>query len=510
MAIEDVLRDKGGAVFNVRAYGASGNYDPNGGAPRPDDTVAFENARNAAAAVGGVVYIPAGSYRITRTVKLGERPKVGGDPNETGLTWIGDAGLRYGAQTLIYVEDTQAREALRVQAPGTTVRGIVLLNFGDSQSTIGIDVRDHWACLFERVTVQGFREAQFRCGATQAERGSFWTRWHNCTIQTTSQPAVMAGQQPVPTEGARGIHSTGNFNNCVVDSCIFVSGDRQYWEAIVLENTEPQESTSTGSVIQNCDFGGGVATGSRHAIVLGDRCQGFSVINNRHESFGLRFLRQATGAQGLWISGNQLGGGDPQDPTKEPYNPYDGPAEMMIRIEGADVEIGPNHLSYATYGIYLETTAQRVMVHPQHIGSGVTIPVQNTSPGAITVLRHGSPGWDVDADVILGRPDRFLRARRVNGQVERLAGIGSGDVVYLGALDAIARTVLRAGGADHLTLEPGKLGVFGAAPAPRPQYTISGSASPRRTLNSGTGTLQEVREVLATLVNDLKSYGLLG
>ncbi|HYW10624.1 MAG TPA: hypothetical protein VE871_01675 [Longimicrobium sp.] len=518
MAIEDVLWDIGGAVFNVKAYGASGEYDPNAdpdlnsslppGTPaQPDDTGAFEQARDDAVAVGGIVFVPAGSYRISRLLELG-------GTGESGLTWQGAASLRYGAQSLVFVTDSEARAALRVTAPSTTIRGIAVLNRGSS--TIGVDVRDHFNCVFERVLVQGFSQSQFRCGATVAGRGSFWGRWRDCTIQTSPQPAESEPQNlPAPTEGAYGIHSTGNFNNCVIDSCIFIAGDLQYWEAIRVENTETPTPTSTGSVIQNCDFGGGVDTGSRHAIVLEDGCQGFSVINNRHESYGLRFLRQADGAQGLWLSGNQLAGGVPQtDPPPEDvltrYNPEVGPAEMLVRIEGADVEIGHNHLSNATYGIYVETGAQRVLVHPQAVGGSVTTPVQNASTGTVTVLQHGSAGWSVDADVILARPDRFLRGRRAGGQVERLVGIGSGDVVYLGAMDAITRTVVRAGGADHLTLETNKLGLFGVAPATRQAYTVSGSALPLRSLNSSTATAQQVREVLATLISDLKSYGLLG
>lgn len=501
-----VYLDEGGAVFNVKAYGAAGNFKP--GINLPNDTPAFEAALSDALAAGGVVLVPAGTYRITGTLGLGARtPPPMPEPgyvNESGVTWVGDAGLRYGNQTLIYADLATPGPAFLVQAPGTTVRGISLANYLGSQATIGIDVRGHWACEFDTVAVQGFPQCQFRCGAPNPQvvpaRGSFFGRWRNCTIQGVGRPASATGAM----DGGRGIYSTGNFNNCIIDGCFFGAGDRQYWEPILIENTEEAGVTSTGSVIQNCDFGGGVRAGSRHSITLGAGCQGFSVINNRLESFGQRFLRHVAGAQGLWVSGNQLTGGDP------PHSEFDKPAEMMIRVEGSDVEVGPNHIAQADAGVYLETTSNRVVVHPQHIGAGVTTPVFNASTGSVTVLSHASPGLEFSSDVVLGAPDRFLRGRRAGGAVERLAGIGSGDVVYLGALDAITRTVVRAGGADHLTLEPGKLGVFGTAPATRPTYTISGSAAARRALNSSTGTAAEVRETLATLISDLKAYGLLG
>jgi hypothetical protein len=57
-----VIQDKGGAVYNLRAYGALGNGDK-------DDTEAI---RNAIAAVpdGGTLYIPTGKFCITDTIHI--------------------------------------------------------------------------------------------------------------------------------------------------------------------------------------------------------------------------------------------------------------------------------------------------------------------------------------------------------------------------------------------------------------------------------------------------------
>lgn len=57
-----ILRDEGGAVFNVKAYGATGNGTTN-------DSPYIQLAINAAvSAGGGVVYIPAGTYLISTTL----------------------------------------------------------------------------------------------------------------------------------------------------------------------------------------------------------------------------------------------------------------------------------------------------------------------------------------------------------------------------------------------------------------------------------------------------------
>jgi hypothetical protein len=62
--IQCVLQDMGGAVYNVKAYGAVGNGTT-------DDTAAFKNAIFAAGAVfAGTVLVPPGQYKIASTLIL--------------------------------------------------------------------------------------------------------------------------------------------------------------------------------------------------------------------------------------------------------------------------------------------------------------------------------------------------------------------------------------------------------------------------------------------------------
>jgi hypothetical protein len=67
------LADKGGQVFNVKAYGATGDGST-------DDTADIEAAVASAEAVHGTVYFPPGTYKTTSTLSL---------PSNTGLLGAG-------------------------------------------------------------------------------------------------------------------------------------------------------------------------------------------------------------------------------------------------------------------------------------------------------------------------------------------------------------------------------------------------------------------------------------
>jgi hypothetical protein len=57
------FEDKGGQVFNVKAYGATGNGST-------DDTTAIEAAITAASVSGGIVYLPQGIYMVSSTLTI--------------------------------------------------------------------------------------------------------------------------------------------------------------------------------------------------------------------------------------------------------------------------------------------------------------------------------------------------------------------------------------------------------------------------------------------------------
>jgi hypothetical protein len=94
MAITDVLYDQGGAVFNVKAYGAAGNGS--------DATTALQSAVAAAKAQGGTVVVPPGDYLFNAPLDLsdarnvtilgtGSGPALGINNGPTRLLYTGTA-----------------------------------------------------------------------------------------------------------------------------------------------------------------------------------------------------------------------------------------------------------------------------------------------------------------------------------------------------------------------------------------------------------------------------------
>jgi hypothetical protein len=81
------FQDKGGQVFNVKAYGAKGDGST-------DDTSAIQAAINAAGVAGGTVYFSPGTYEITSTLTLSVQVKLmgaGGISSAISYTGTGDA-----------------------------------------------------------------------------------------------------------------------------------------------------------------------------------------------------------------------------------------------------------------------------------------------------------------------------------------------------------------------------------------------------------------------------------
>jgi hypothetical protein len=75
------LQDKGGQVFNVKAYGATGDGVT-------DDTAAIQSAINAVPADGGIVFFPIGKYIVSSTLTIGDGT-VSAYSTRHGLSLIG-------------------------------------------------------------------------------------------------------------------------------------------------------------------------------------------------------------------------------------------------------------------------------------------------------------------------------------------------------------------------------------------------------------------------------------
>jgi hypothetical protein len=75
-------------MFNVLTYGAAGNGTT-------DDTTAVQNAINAAQAVGGIVFFPAGSYKITTGLSVTARVSI------LGVGYQASGGTAYPGQQIL-------------------------------------------------------------------------------------------------------------------------------------------------------------------------------------------------------------------------------------------------------------------------------------------------------------------------------------------------------------------------------------------------------------------------
>ena len=121
-----VVQDKGGQVYNVKAYGALGDGSH-------DDTTAIQAAINACvAAPGGTVYLPTGYYKISSTLVV---------QNTRGVTIQGAGGSYnlsgYGAATTLFWAGPTSETMVKLfdVASGLKVSGIGF----DGGSTTGVE-----------------------------------------------------------------------------------------------------------------------------------------------------------------------------------------------------------------------------------------------------------------------------------------------------------------------------------------------------------------------------------
>lgn len=88
------------AIFNVKDFGALGNGDPS-----ENDTQAIQQSLDALPASGGAIYIPAGTYIITRTLKPSSNTRIFGDGAFSILQRKNDRDLN-GLQ-MVYAEGVE-------------------------------------------------------------------------------------------------------------------------------------------------------------------------------------------------------------------------------------------------------------------------------------------------------------------------------------------------------------------------------------------------------------------
>lgn len=85
--VTGMMADKGGQVYNVKAYGAYGDGSH-------DDTTAIQAAMTAVGTATGIVYFPTGTYKVTSTLSLLAKTGVylqGAGRYASTITWAGPA-----------------------------------------------------------------------------------------------------------------------------------------------------------------------------------------------------------------------------------------------------------------------------------------------------------------------------------------------------------------------------------------------------------------------------------
>lgn len=149
-------------VCNVRQYGATGNGST-------DDTGPVQAALDAAAAAGGgVVYVPKGTYLLTASLMVHPRLSIRGDGDQVSVlhqTGPGASGLRGIDVTFLDVRDLQLRgpgtgsdsgpgvylsRENNPNCEGITMENVFIWQFGDSGVAISLPITS----TFTRVIAQ--------------------------------------------------------------------------------------------------------------------------------------------------------------------------------------------------------------------------------------------------------------------------------------------------------------------------------------------------------------------
>ena len=125
-----------------------------------DDTRALQDAINSLSPTSPTVYLPSGSYCITRTLNLAGKPYVqviGADPTTTSIVWCGPSG-----GTILYVNGMSYSTVGRISFNGKNLAAIAIDQSWDG-STGSFDTENQYAdVVLENVGIG------FRCGALGA------------------------------------------------------------------------------------------------------------------------------------------------------------------------------------------------------------------------------------------------------------------------------------------------------------------------------------------------------
>lgn len=332
-----IIQDQGGAVHDLRAYGAVGNGTT-------DDTTAIRNAI-AAVPEGGTLFIPTGKFRITDTISINRAISIRGsgtgsvlwlDLNSTTKTGIVIGLLNQVPSGVQSVAHNQSYRDFGIFGPnGSCKYGLALYHCARStfenihvrpgSSEHAIVIGGCLYCHFNFV-VNSNHDYGYPAGTGM---------WSGAAILVEELPAVTGGAQQMPT------------NICVFDCTVHAgsnTGGLAFKNQLYAVNTYVGGNNQILGTFEG--FAGGTSTvyGTGYALLI-DGCMGFDIHDAHVEA----------NANGTWIKNSSQF-------TIRSANFYNGPNALeRIRIESSGgfqidrvtagrLSIGPECSEYSVTG----------------------------------------------------------------------------------------------------------------------------------------------------------------
>ena len=277
--------DKGGQVFNVKAYGAKGDGTT-------DDSAAINEAYQAATAVKGTVYFPCGTYKITSAIA-----------DSGPVSWQGE---NRGCVTL-QIPAASAFDVFDVTSGNVSFKNLTIDANGSSSASYGVLMTgaplDH--ITFDHVTVENaggwcaswgnstasavsdllVTNSTFTgCGApsfggiTTGSVSASNMQFSNDIFGDTAYPRTLLTSQAHVSLYIANNTDTGSFSNIVIDNCVIEypilgpsGGTQQESDGVVLiGGGNSANGTLTNFTLSNNLIYGtpGVSPTNSHAIEL--------------------------------------------------------------------------------------------------------------------------------------------------------------------------------------------------------------------------------------------------
>jgi len=438
-------------VYDVTTYGAQGDGTT-------DDTNAIQAAIDAAnSRGGGTLVFPAGTFLITRALTL------------YSMIIFRGAGMR----TTVIKKAPQSSAYPILKSPGYDPPT------GDPAPIV------NWS--LQNISLDGNRDAGALGNGVQAYSSGF--SMFNVSIYGCSGRGLWSAFHP--DEPPQGETLEAQLANVWIHRC---TGGGIHWDG-------PKDSQWVNIVVYLCGPTGGGSSTTRGVEVVG-RSHGLRVANGH-----------------VWGLNHSIAW----------YIDCDGPSLANCTGEGAQraqlVVVGNDSVvvggkffaarpDHQTVGIEIGDVASPYST----AGTFINTKVINCELGALKFMNDAGIGryllsvWQTVGNAVVVRPGAHMRtSNRFDLQVS--GGAKAGDLGELSPItfqdDILSTRGIEARGDVRAGSANSKVGFFGVPPQPRSAGWSVGNIPESRTLDGGAD-LAQVRAVLATLLRELRRYGLLG